>query len=103
MEREPHDPVGGGVADHAVRLDRARPADEALAAGPDDELAQAPVRVGDLAGCLRSEALVVVVVARQADVGVRVVEVVPDRPHPARVAGWAEAGPRAGPGGGRAL
>jgi hypothetical protein len=56
-----------------------------LAAGPDDELGDAGRAPG--AGLVhRGVALVVVVVARQDDVGVGVDEVVPDRRHLGRVA-----------------
>src|SRR5207248_9419789 len=80
VQREPQDAERVAVADLAVRLDRA-PADQALAAGPHYELADAAGRVRDGAGRLRGEALVHVVVPAEDQVRVRVVEVLEDRAH----------------------
>ena len=68
-----------GVLEHLrVRLQRAEDL-EVAAAGSHDELTDASDVVGRAVWCLRREALVVVGVPRQHDVGVRVVQRLPQR------------------------
>src|SRR5215218_4318031 len=76
---------GEGSADLAVRLDVREP-EPALAAHSGDELADPASRVESPGGGLRGEPLVGVIVSAEDQVGVRLVEQVPGRPHVSAVA-----------------
>ena len=73
-------PEGAPVPDLAVR--KKRPCTVvALAAGADDELSDAVLLIDDAGGCLGSEALVVMLVSVNDNVGPRCVERIPKRLH----------------------
>ena len=74
VQRQLQHPEGGVVAHLAVGGGWSRPAGQVAAAGADHELADPARRVGLAVGVLRREALVVVVVAGQYQVGVGVIE-----------------------------
>src|SRR5215208_6236660 len=74
------DAIAVAVADLAVGPGRAE-AVVARAAGADDELPDASTRIGLSRRVLRRKPLVVVLVAREHDIGVEVVQRLPDRPH----------------------
>ena len=80
VQRELDHAVGARVAHLARRQDRAE-AGQRGAAGADHELADAEGRVGGAAPVHRREALVVVPVAAEQDVGAAVVEVLPQLLH----------------------
>src|SRR5215208_7069292 len=88
VQRQPEDAVGRLVPDLAVRSD-GRERRVVRPARADDELADAPGRVERAVRALRRESLVNVVVTGEDEVGVVVVEDLPQR---ARVRGGPTAG-----------
>src|SRR2546425_11848854 len=86
VERQLEDAERVPVAHLTVRLRGTRDRVVVLAAGADDELANAAGRVRCAGRRLGREALIVVVVPVEDDVCARVVEVLPDRLHRDRVA-----------------
>ena len=78
MQRELEDAERVGVADFAVE-NRDNKWAMTFSAGADDEFADPVLGVGLAAGVLRSEALVVVVVAVEDERGVRGVQIIPER------------------------
>src|SRR3990170_261902 len=92
-QRQLEDAERIGVADVAVGLDGAEPA-EARPAGADDEFADAGHRVRVAVPILGSKPLIVVVVAAQDNLRADIIESLPDRLHGRGVAVVAGAKPR---------
>src|SRR5260370_13893145 len=78
LERELQDAEGGGIAQFAIGLWRAERA-VILAAGAHDEFADAARGIGRAIGRLRGEALVIVIMAGDHDIGVGFVESLEER------------------------